>query len=102
MRDLRELLDESGCSTEFIQDAMRYEKLFTGNVDVFIDKVEEILLNDAIYGDEFNDDDDDDFDDDEDENDPIHQSDYNYDGNEDNIYFEEEADEFEDDEEEED
>lgn len=101
MRDLRELLDESGCSTEFIQDAMRYEKLFTGNVDVFIDKVEEILLNDAIYGDEFNDDDDD-FDDDEDENDPIYQSDYNYDGNEDNIYFEEEEDEFEDDEEEED
>ena len=95
MRDLRELLDESGCSTEFIQDAMRYEKLFTGNVDVFIDKVEEILLNDAIYGDEFNDDDDE-------ENDPIHQSDYNYDGNEDNIYFEEEEDEFEDDEEEED
>lgn len=102
MRDLRELLDESGCSTEFIQDAMRYEKLFTGNVDLFIDKVEEILLNDAIYGDEFNDDDDDDFDDDEEENDPIYQSDYNYDGNEDNIYFEEEEDEFEDDEEEED
>lgn len=99
MRDLRELLDESGCSTEFIQDAMRYEKLFTGNVDLFIDKVEEILLNDAIYGDEFNDDDDD-FDDEE-ENDPIFQSDYNYDGNEDNIYFEEEEDEFEDDEEEE-
>lgn len=54
MRDLRELLDESGCSTEFIQDAMRYENFSTGNVDVFIDKVEEILLNDAIYGDEFN------------------------------------------------
>lgn len=102
MRDLRELLDESGCSTEFIQDAMRYEKLFTGNVDIFIDKVEEILLNDAIYGDEFNDDDDDFDDDDDEENDPISQSDYNYDGNEDNIYFEEEEDEFEDDEEEED
>lgn len=99
MSDLKELLNESGCSPEFIQDAIRYEKLFTGNIDIFIDKVEEILLNDALYGDEFNTNDDDDFDDDE-EVDPIYQSDYNYDGNDANVYFEEEVEEFEDDEEE--
>ena len=45
MRDLKELLLENGCSSEFIVDAMRYEHLFTGDVDAFLDKVEEILFN---------------------------------------------------------
>jgi len=33
MRDLKELLLESGCSSEFILDAMRFEHLFTGDID---------------------------------------------------------------------
>lgn len=85
MRDLRELLDESGCSTEFIQDAMRYESLFTGNVDAFIDRVEDILMNEDTYEEDIEEDDDD-----LDDADPIFQSDYNYDGNDDDIYFEDE------------
>lgn len=95
MSDLRELLNESGCSTEFIQDAMRYEKLFAGDIDAFIDRVEDILMNEDDYEEDLEEDDLD-----EEEDDPIYQSDYNYDGNDDNIYFEEEEDEFEDDEEE--
>lgn len=86
MADLKELLLESGCSSEFILDALRYEKLFTGDVDAFIDRVEEILMNEEDY--EENLDDEDDFDDEED--DPIYRSDYNYDGNEEDIYFEDE------------
>ncbi|WP_333803941.1 hypothetical protein [Sulfurospirillum sp.] len=99
MRDLKELLLENGCSSEFILDAMRYEHLFTGDVDAFLDKVEDILMNEDDYEEDLEDED---FDEDE-ENDPIYQSDYNYDGNEDNIYFEEEDSEegFEDDEDEE-
>lgn len=99
MRDLKELLLENGCSSEFIVDAMRYEHLFTGDVDAFLDKVEEILMNEDDYEEDFEDEED--FD--EDEDDPIYQSDYNYDGNEDNIYFEDEDGEeaFEDDEDEE-
>lgn len=100
MRDLKELLLESGCSSEFIIDAMRYEHLFTGDVDAFLDKVEDILMNEDDYEEEELDEDDE-IDDEED--DPIYQSDYNYDGNEDNIYFEDEDGEeaFEDDEDEE-
>jgi DNA-directed RNA polymerase subunit delta len=100
MRDLKELLLESGCSSEFILDAMRFEHLFTGDIDAFLDKVEDILMNEEEY-DETIDEDDEDFD--EEEDDPIYQSDYNYDGNEDNIYFEDEDGEeaFEDDEDEE-
>ena len=86
MRDLKELLLENGCSSEFIVDAMRYEHLFTGDVDAFLDKVEEILMNEDDYEEDLEDEED--FD--EDEDDPIYQSDYNYDGNEDNIYFEDE------------
>lgn len=99
MRDLKELLLENGCSSEFIVDAMRYEHLFTGDVDAFLDKVEEILMNEDDYEKDLEDEED--FD--EDEDDPIYQSDYNYDGNEDNIYFEDEDGEeaFEDDEDEE-
>ena len=99
MRDLKELLLENGCSSEFIVDAMRYEHLFTGDVDAFLDKVEEILMNEDDYEEDLEDEED--FD--EDEDDPIYQSDYNYDGNEDNIYFEDEDGEeaFEDDDEEE-
>lgn len=97
MRDLKELLLESGCSSEFILDAMRYEHLFTGDVDAFLDKVEDILMNEEDYEEDLEEDEDMD----EEENDPIYQSDYNYDGNEDNIYFEEEEEEFEDDEDEE-
>lgn len=96
MRDLQELLNESGCSTEFIQDAMRYEKYFNGDIDAFIDRVEGILMNEEDFDEDYEDED---FD--EEEDDPIYQSDYNYDGNDDNIYFEEEEDEFEDDEDEE-
>lgn len=98
MRDLKELLLENGCSSEFIVDAMRYEHLFTGDVDAFLDKVEEILMNEDDYEEDLEDEED--FD--EDEDDPIYQSDYNYDGNEDNIYFEDEDGEeaFEDDEDE--
>lgn len=100
MRDLKELLLESGCSSEFILDAMRFEHLFTGDIDAFLDKVEDILMNEEEY-EEGLDEDDEDFD--EEEDDPIYQSDYNYDGNEDNIYFEDEDGEeaFEDDEDEE-
>ncbi|MBP1679852.1 MAG: hypothetical protein H6Q35_191 [Proteobacteria bacterium] len=99
MRDLKELLLESGCSSEFILDAMRFEHLFTGDIDAFLDKVEDILMNEDEYEEEI--DEDDEFD--EDEDDPISRSDYNYDGNEDNIYFEDEDGEeaFEDDEDEE-
>jgi len=98
MRDLKELLLENGCSSEFIIDAMRYEHLFSGDVDAFLDKVEDILMNEDDYEEDLEDED---FDEDE-ENDPIYQSDYNYDGNEDNIYFEEDSEEdFEDDEDEE-
>ena len=99
MRDLKELLLESGCSSEFILDAMRYEHLFTGDIDAFLDKVEDILMNEDDYEDDL--DEDEEFD--EEEDDPIYQSDYNYDGNEDNIYFEDEDGEeaFEDDEDEE-
>jgi 6,7-dimethyl-8-ribityllumazine synthase len=86
MRDLKELLLESGCSSEFILDAMRFEHLFTGDIDAFLDKVEDILMNEEEYEDDLEDDEDSD----EDEDDPIYQSDYNYDGNEDNIYFEDE------------
>jgi len=98
MRDLKELLLENGCSSEFILDAMRYEHLFTGDVDAFLDKVEDILMNEDDYEEDLEDED---FD--EDEDDPISRSDYNYDGNEDNIYFEDEDGEeaFEDDEDEE-
>jgi len=100
MRDLKELLLESGCSSEFILDAMRFEHLFTGDIDAFLDKVEDILMNEEEY-EEGLDEDEEDFD--EEEDDPIYQSDYNYDGNEDNIYFEDEDGEeaFEDDEDEE-
>jgi len=86
MNDVRELLIESGCSKEFIDEAMRFAKLYNGDIEAFIDKVEDILMNeeenDTVYDDE-----DDDLDE---EDDPIYRSDYNYDGNEDNIYFEDE------------
>ncbi len=86
MSDLKEKLIESGCSSEFILDALRYEKLYNGDIDDFIDTVEDILMNDEEFEESLEDEDD--FD--EDEVDPIYQSDYNYDGNEDNIYFEDE------------
>jgi len=98
MRDLKELLLENGCSSEFIIDALRFEHLFTGDIDAFLDKVEDILMNEDDYEEDLEDDED--FDEDE-ENDPIYQSDYNYDGNDDNVYFEEEEEDFEDDEDEE-
>ncbi|AOO65112.1 hypothetical protein [Sulfurospirillum halorespirans] len=100
MRDLKELLLESGCSSEFILEAMRFEHLYTGDIDAFLDKVEDILMNEEDY-EEGLEEDEEDFD--EEEDDPIYQSDYNYDGNEDNIYFEDEDGEeaFEDDEDEE-
>ena len=87
MSDLKEKLMESGCSSEFILDALRYEKLYNGDIDSFIDTVEDILMSDEDYDEETLDDEDDD---NEDEDDPIYRSDYNYDGNEDNIYFEDE------------
>ena len=86
MSDLKEKLIESGCSSEFILDALRYEKLYNGDIDDFIDTVEDILMNDEEFEESLEDEDD--FD--EDEVDPIYQSDYNYDGYEDNIYFEDE------------
>jgi hypothetical protein len=100
MRDLKELLLESGCSSEFILEAMRFEHLYTGDIDAFLDKVEDILMNEEDY-EEGLEEDEEDFD--EEEDDPIYHSDYNYDGNEDNIYFEDEDGEeaFEDDEDEE-
>ena len=98
MRDLKELLLENGCSSEFIIDALRFEHLFTGDIDAFLDKVEDILMNEDDYEEDLEDDED--LDEDE-ENDPIYQSDYNYDGNDDNVYFEEEEEDFEDDEDEE-
>ena len=86
MSDLKERLIESGCSSEFIIDALRYEKLYKGDIDDFIDTVEEILMNDEEFEESLEDEDDLD----ENEDDPIYRSDYNYDGNEDNIYFEDE------------
>ena len=86
MSDLKEKLIESGCSSEFILDALRYEKLYNGDIDDFIDTVEDILMSDGEYDGSLEDEDDLD----EDEDDPIYRSDYNYDGNEDNIYFEDE------------
>jgi 6,7-dimethyl-8-ribityllumazine synthase len=79
MSDLKERLEESGCSSEFIADALRYKKLYEGDIDDFIDRVEEILMGDDGYEEE----DDEDY-----EDDPIYTSDYNYEGNDDNIYFE--------------
>ena len=98
MANLKELLLESGCSSRFILDALRYEKLFNGDIDAFIDKVEEILMNEDDYEDNF--DEDEDFDDEEE--DPIYRSEYDYEGNEEDIYFEDEDGEepFEEDEEE--
>ncbi len=87
MQNLKELLLENGCSPEFIIDAMRYEHLFKGDVDAFLDTVEDILMNEEDYDEEALDDEDD-FD--EEEDDPIYQSEYNYEGNEDDIYFEDE------------
>ena len=92
MSDLKEKLIESGCSSEFILDALRYEKLYNGDIDAFIDTVEDILMSDEENDDLYDDDDDID---DEEEN--VHLSDYNYDGN---IYFEDEDEEDEEDEEE--
>lgn len=90
MSDLKDKLQEYGCSEEFIDDAMRYAKLYDGNIDDFLDRVEEILQDDDTYEeDEIE----------EEENDPIFVSDYNYDGNDEDIYFEEEEEEFEEDEE---
>ena len=86
MSDLKERLIESGCSSEFIIDALRYEKLYKGDIDDFIDTVEELLMNDEEFEESLEDEDDLD----ENEDDPIYRSDYNYDGNEDNIYFEDE------------
>ena len=86
MNDLKERLIESGCSSEFIIDALRYEKLYKGDIDDFIDTVEELLMNDEEFEESLEDEDDLD----ENEDDPIYRSDYNYDGNEDNIYFEDE------------
>ena len=86
MSDLKEKLIESGCSSEFILDALRYEKLYNGDIDDFIDTVEDILMSDDEYDESLEDEDDLD----EDEDEPIYRSDYNYDGNEDNIYFEDE------------
>lgn len=97
--DLEKLLEENGCSPDFIEDAMRYSKLFKGDVDTFIDTVEDLLMNDEEYDENL--DDEDDFEDEED--DPIYRSDYDYEGNDDDIYFEDEdgEDAFEEDEEEE-
>lgn len=91
MSNLKDKLIESGCSTEFIADALRYERLYEGDIDDFIDRVEDILMLDEEYEYEEN------F---EDESDPIYESDYNYDGNDEDTYFEEEDDEefYEDDE----
>ena len=86
MSTLEEKLKESGCSQTFIEDAMRYEKLYKGNIEGFIDTVENLLMNDEAYDDSSFEEDEDD--DDDELNDPIYQSDYNYDGNEDDIYFE--------------
>ncbi len=84
MSTLRERLEESGCSNEFIIDAMAYEQLFNGDIDAFIEIVEDILISGEEYEPEEVDDDD------VEEDDPIYRSDYNYDGNDDNVYFEEE------------
>ncbi len=94
MSDLREKLKESGCSDEFIEDAMRYERLYEGDVEDFIEVVEDILMNDEEY--------DEDFDEDDEEDDPISRSEFDYEGNEVNIFFEDEDGEepFEDDDEE--
>lgn len=97
MSNLRVQLEENGCSEEFIKDALPYEQLFTGDIDAFIEIVEDILISGEEYDPELLDDEDED----EDEIDPIYQSDYNYDGNDANIYFEEEEESFEDDEDEE-
>ena len=84
MRNIRELLEENGCSTEFIQEAMRFETLFAGDVDAFIDRVEDILMSEDEYEEDLEEDDE------LEEDDPIFKSDYNYDGNDDDIYFEDE------------
>ncbi|MBE0491237.1 MAG: hypothetical protein IBX44_03180 [Sulfurospirillum sp.] len=95
MDDLSNKLKEYGCSSEFIADAIRFEKLYSGNLEDFIDSVEEILIREDDY--------ERDEDEDEDEDDPIYRSDYNYEGNDENIYFEDAdgEEEFEDDEEDE-
>lgn len=93
MSDLREKLKESGCSDEFIEDAMPYERLYEGDVEDFIEVVEDILMNDEAYEDDFEEDE---------EDDPISRSEFDYEGNEVNIFFEDEDGEepFEDDDEE--
>jgi len=86
--NVRQLLEENGCSPQFIEDAMRYEKLYKGDIDSFIDHVEDILMSEEEEDDLIDDEEDDILNDEED--DPIYKSDYNYDGNDDNIYFEDE------------
>ncbi len=103
--DLEQLLKENGCSPEFIEDAMRYSKLFKGDIDKFMDDVEEILMSEEEFDENGIDDDDESFDDEnlDDDDDPIYHSNYDYEGNDDDIYFEDEDGEepFEEDEEEE-
>ena len=84
MSTLRERLEDSGCSSEFITEALVFERLFTGDIDAFIEIVEDILISGEEYEPEEVEDDD------TEEDDPIYRSDYNYDGNDDDVYFEEE------------
>lgn len=99
MTTLRERLEESGCSSEFIAEALNYTQLYDGDIDAFIEIVEDVLISGEDYEPDEPDEIDDE--DEQEEDDPIFRSDYNYDGNDDNAYFEEEEDVFEEDDEDE-
>lgn len=84
MNDLQAELILNGCSSEFAKDAMRFAKLYDGDIDAFIDRVEDILMGEEEIYEEAP----------EEESDPIYESDYNYEGNEDEAYYEEEEDDY--------
>ena len=83
MSDLRELLAQSGCSKEFIDDAMRFAELYNGDIDAFLDKVEDILMNEEESDDIINDEEPDYYYDDIDD-----EADYTYDRNQDDEFGE--------------
>jgi hypothetical protein len=56
---LKELLEQEKCSSDFIEDALRYKSYFDGDIETFIDKVEEVLyaIENSDEDEDFNDED---------------------------------------------
>ncbi|MDD3324292.1 MAG: hypothetical protein PHN38_04115 [Sulfurospirillaceae bacterium] len=73
MKQLREMLEQEGCSPEFIEEAMGLKSLYNGDLEAFIETVEIILAGDEQEYEE---------DDVDDNDDPISRSERNYNGEE--------------------